>query len=122
MSHLQDLHDYKLETEFHTQPEIVLHRSYRADWSHGRQRVVLEEKWAPQKPELGVGTFGKVRLERRQNLDGQTQYQDRAVKQLRKMDMARMKVDFRKELAALTKFSRPKVSKCLFKLTLRCLD
>ena len=116
MSLLRDLDDYKLQTEFRTRPNIVVHRSYRADWGHGRRRVVVEEEWAPQKPALGAGSFGTVRLERRQNVDGETQYKDRAVKQLRKIDMARMKVDFRKELLALTKFSRSKVSKGLVKL------
>jgi hypothetical protein len=104
-----DLDDYKLNTEFYTRPDIVSHTSYRTDWAHGKSRVAVEERWAPQKPALGAGSFGVVRLERRQNADVETKYRERAVKQLRKFDLARMKVDFRKELEALTKFSRSKV-------------
>jgi len=106
-----DLDDYKLNTQFRTRPDIVSHISYRADWAHGRSRVVVEERWLPQKPALGAGSFGVVRLETRQDTDADNgaQYKDRAVKQLRKFDLARMKVDFRKELEALTKFSRSKV-------------
>jgi hypothetical protein len=116
MSNFLDLEDYKLQTEFDRLRGVVLHRSYRADWANGRRRVVVEERWIPQQEVLGVGTFGTVRLETRQD-DGsrrgsrghghESKY--RAVKQLRKMDMARMKVDVRKELLALTKFSRSKV-------------
>lgn len=104
-----DLDDYKLDTEFYTRPDIVSHISYRADWANGRSRVVVKERWVPQKPPLGAGSFGVVRLERRENPDEGTQYRQRAVKQLRKFDLARMNVDFRKELEALTKFSRSKV-------------
>src|ERR1700743_1691391 len=102
MSLFQELEDYKLPTEFDKRLNIVLHRSYRADRAHGRQKIIVEEKWKPESPALGVGSFGTVRLERRQDEDGETK--SRAVKQLRKIDMERFKVDFRKELLALTKF------------------
>lgn len=113
MSPFNDLDDYKLHTEFRTNPNILLHRSYCADWAHGRSRVVVQEEWAPQKLPLGVGQFGVVRLEQRRTSDGDTstEYKERAVKQLRKIDLDRMRVDFRKELQALTKFSRSKERK-----------
>ncbi|RFU24744.1 hypothetical protein B7463_g11592, partial [Scytalidium lignicola] len=109
MSLTEDLDDYKLDSEFQFEPEIILHRSYHADRGRGRHRVVVEEKWVPQKPPLGAGSFGIVRLERRQDVDGGGgKYESRAVKQPRKFDLTRMRVDFRKELLALTKFSRTK--------------
>ncbi|QKX63248.1 uncharacterized protein TRUGW13939_10417 [Talaromyces rugulosus] len=110
MSLFNDLDDYKLHTEFCTNPNILLHRSYRADRARGRQRIAIQEEWAPQKPPLGVGQFGVVRLEQRQKVYGDTssEHQELAVKQLRKIDLDRMRVDFRKELQALTKFSRLK--------------
>lgn len=111
MSNFLDLEDYKLQTVFDREHGVVLHRSHRADWANGRGRVVVEEKWHPQPKVLGAGTFGTVRLEARQSAGGSSNAEYRAVKQLRKMDMTRMNVDVRKELLALTKFSRPKVSR-----------
>ena len=103
-----DLEDYKLDAEIDAQVNVVLHRSYRADWARGLHRVVVEERWIPQTPPLGSGSFGTVRLERREDVEGETPC--RAVKQLRKDRMKDLRVDFRKELLALTKFSRSKVS------------
>jgi hypothetical protein len=110
MAHIYDLDDYKLETTFqgYPQPNIILHTSYRADRARGIRKVAVVDQWAHQKPELGVGTFGTVRLEKKLNNrdEGQT---FRAVKQLQKSQMARLRIDYRKELIALTKFSRSKV-------------
>lgn len=115
MSYMQDLEDYKLQAEYDARLNVILHRSYRADWARGRQKVVVEERWAPQTPALGTGSFGTVRLELRQDTDDETQC--RAVKQLRKADLARTRVDFRKELVALTKFSRSKVGRISLRLS-----
>jgi len=109
MSLPDDLKDYKLATEFQTDPDVILHRSYRADWARGRQKVLVVEKWAPQKPPLGAGSFGTVRLEKRLDANNHKEHTYRAVKQLRKSDMTRLRIDYRKELVALTKFSRAKV-------------
>ena len=109
MSVLNDLDDYKFTTEFQTNPNLVLHRSYKADWGRGRPRVAVVQKWAPQEPPLGAGSLGTVRLETLLGGNGDTKNTYRAVKQLRKMDLKRMKIDFHKELLALTKFSRSKV-------------
>jgi hypothetical protein len=108
MAFWRDLNDYKLQTEFDQQANVVLHRSYRANRALGRHKIAVEEKWAPQRKPLGAGSFGVVRLEKRLEKDGEPEF--RAVKQLRKSDMDRMSVDYRKELLALTKFSRSKVS------------
>jgi hypothetical protein len=100
-----DLDDYKLETTFQKDPEYVLHTSYKADRGKGIRKAAVVEKWARQKY-LGGGSFGSVHLEMLMECSHTTH---RAVKQLYKADMARMKIDVKKELIALKKFSRAKV-------------
>jgi hypothetical protein len=105
MSLLEDLNDYRLETSFETNPYCIVHTSYKSDRARGICKVVIIEKWARQEPLLGEGSFGKVWLERKLDGDNDT----RAVKELSKSHLARVKVDYKKELLALTKFSKPKV-------------
>jgi len=112
MSVIDDLDDYKLETTFQRDPVCVLHTSYKSDRARGIRRVAIVDKWVPQKPALGTGTFGTVRLEKFVNAPDGTKRTERAVKQLHKMQLAQLNVDYKKELIALTKFSRSKVS-CL---------
>jgi serine/threonine protein kinase len=107
MSLLRDLDDYKLETDFDNTRNQVIHRSYRADWACGRGRIAVEERWTPGEV-VGTGAFGVVRLETQQDAARSARQQYRAVKQLRKLDMKFKRVDFHKELLALTKFSREK--------------
>ncbi|KAF4634226.1 hypothetical protein G7Y89_g3896 [Cudoniella acicularis] len=108
MSLLHDLDDYKLETQFGKDPDCVLHTSYKSDRARGLRKVAVEEKWIPQDVELGAGTFGTVRLEK-QFLDlQQKEAAHRAVKLLNKTQMERKNIDYKKELVALTKFSRSK--------------
>lgn len=109
MSIVDDLEDYKYETSFKRDPERILHTSYKVDRAKGFQRVAVVETWSPRKPELGCGTFGTVRLEER--IDGNTAAEKkyRAVKRLHKAHLRRLNVDYRKEVIALTKFTRPKV-------------
>jgi hypothetical protein len=104
---VDDLDDYKLEVSFEKDPECVLHTKYISDRARGIRRVSVVQTWRPQKPALGAGMFGSVRLETCQDSTGEVEH--RAVKKLRKMHLDRMKIDFRKELIALTKFSRQKV-------------
>lgn len=66
-----------------------------------------------EKKLLGVGTFGMVRLERCKSNDGQGEELCRAVKQMHKSHLERLKIDYKKELIALTKFSRSKVRRPL---------
>jgi hypothetical protein len=111
MSLLHDLNDYKLETTFEYNPNYVIHTSYKSDRARGIRKVAVVKRWAPQKPDLGAGTFGTVRLENLldiQDHDG-TIVTQRAVKQLYKPQMARTNIDYKKELIALSKFSRSKV-------------
>ncbi|KAE8441992.1 hypothetical protein EG329_004118 [Mollisiaceae sp. DMI_Dod_QoI] len=111
MSIIYDLDDYKLETSFQKDPECILHTSYKLDRARGIQKVAIVDKWVPQKPSLGAGTFGTVRLEKCFSAGDGTKPSHRAAKQLNKMHMSRMKIDYKKELIALTKFSRSKFSR-----------
>lgn len=74
--------------------------------------MALVHKWIPQNPYLGVGTFGIVRLEELVDEDDgdkkKQNRQRRAVKVLYKPFMQRTRIDYKKELLALTKFSRSK--------------
>jgi hypothetical protein len=80
--------------------------------------VAIVHKWIPQKPYLGVGTFGIVRLEELvDEEDGDKKRQSRqrrAVKLLHKPFMQRTCIDYKKELLALTKFSRSKFAQSQF--------
>lgn len=104
---LHDLDDFKIVTTFKNESGSVLHTSYKANRARGIRKVAVEE-WTPQKPDLGAGTFGTVRLETKVN-NGGARSTSRAVKLLRKTDIARLNVDYKKELLALSKFSRDKV-------------
>lgn len=114
MSHPSDLEDSKLQTQFDRRLGVTIHRSDHADWASGRGKIVVEERWAFKK-QVGEGAFGRVSLEARQGVKGSddpSHLNLRAVKELRKVDMQRMKIDVHKELEALTKFSRSKVGGC----------
>lgn len=114
MSLINDLNDYKLETSFERDPQCIIHTSYRADRARGIRKVAVVERWIRDKKLLGAGTFGTVRLERRQSNEARTKTTCRAVKQMHKSHMARLKIDYKKELIALTKFSRSKVQQSRF--------
>lgn len=109
MSSSKDLNDYKLETKFESEPKCVIHKYYKVDRSRGFRKAEVFEKWTAQGEVLGGGTFGTVRLETRLSGDNVSDRSERAVKQMYKWQMSRLEVDFRKELLALTKFSRSKV-------------
>ncbi|KAL2068665.1 hypothetical protein VTL71DRAFT_15003 [Oculimacula yallundae] len=107
MSLEQDLDDFKLETTFYNHGTRVVHVSRKADRAQGVNLIVVEERWEVEQGEageLGWGSFGTVRLEKRVD-DGKC---CRAVKELRKARLKSMNVDYKKELLALTKFSRSK--------------
>ncbi|EPE28390.1 Protein kinase-like (PK-like) [Glarea lozoyensis ATCC 20868] len=107
---VDDLDDYKLEVSFERDSDCVLHTKFVSDRARGIRRVPVVQKWRPQKPPLGAGMFGSVRLEICS--DSIEKPEQRAVKKLQKMHLDRLKIDFRKELIALTKFSRRKFSQC----------
>ncbi|TVY24038.1 Serine/threonine-protein kinase [Lachnellula hyalina] len=110
MSLKDDLDDYKLDTTFQSDPKCVIHKFYKVHRARGFRKVEVLERWFPQGKVLGAGAFGTVRLEKRAPSDDhEGALRDlRAVKQLYKWQLDRLKVDFRKELSALIKFSRTK--------------
>lgn len=97
-----DLDDYKLDATWHENPSHVVHISFERDHRHKGRKVKVENKWFRQR-ELGVGSCGVVHLETTE--DGQ----ERALKSIRKTLAARLKIDYRRELAAISVFSKAKV-------------
>lgn len=108
-----DLDDYKLETTWGQNGSHVIHTSFESDCRQRGRKVRVENKWYQQK-ELGVGSCSVVHLETAE--DGQ----ERAVKSIRKSLAARLGVDYRRELAAISTFSKAKVDFC-FPLSEICL-
>jgi hypothetical protein len=97
-----DLEDYKLETTFDRDSGCIVHTSWKQDRARGLGKVRIEHRWR-RKEKIGVGAFGTVYLEATD--DGQ----QRAVKAIRKSLAKKYGIDHRRELAALTFFSRSKV-------------
>jgi hypothetical protein len=97
-----DLDDYKLDATWHENPSHVVHISFERDHRNKGRKVKVENKWFRQR-ELGVGSCGVVHLETTE--DGQ----ERALKSIRKTLAARLKIDYRRELAAISIFSKAKV-------------
>jgi hypothetical protein len=97
-----DLDDYKLDTTWHQNPSHVVHISSEKDRHHRGYKVRLENRWYRQR-QLGVGSCGIVHLEKTE--DGR----ERAVKSIQKSLAERLKIDYRRELAAISTFSKAKV-------------
>lgn len=97
-----DLDDYKLDTIWHQDPSHVVHISSERNRHHRGRMVRFEDKWY-RKRELGVGSCSIVHLENTE--DGW----ERAVKSIRKSLAERLKIDYRRELAAISTFSKAKV-------------
>ncbi|PVH83037.1 kinase-like protein [Cadophora sp. DSE1049] len=108
MSLSHDLHDFRLETSFETNPRCVVHTIHKSDPELGIRKVVVQERWVTRKPELGFGLFGPIRLEERLVPAQSYKRTQRAVKVLHKQQMKRRNFDYKKELLALAKFSRSK--------------
>jgi hypothetical protein len=98
-----DIDDYKLDTTWHQDPSHVVHTSFERDRRQRGRKAKIETKWY-RKEELGVGSCGVVYLETTE--DGG----ERAVKCIRKSMAARLKIDYRRELAAISTFSKAKAS------------
>jgi hypothetical protein len=98
-----DLDDYKLDTAWGLDANYVVHSSFERDRRHGERKIRVENKWF-RREELGVGSCGVVHYETTE--DGR----ERAVKTIRKSLAARLKIDYRRELAAISTFSRAKVT------------
>jgi hypothetical protein len=100
-----DLDDYKLDTTWGQDPSHVVHISFSRDRRHRGRKVRVENKWYQQR-ELGVGYCSVVHLEITE--DGQ----ERAVKSIRKSLAAKLRIDYRRELMAISTFSKAKVDFC----------
>jgi hypothetical protein len=101
-----DLEDYKLETTFEREADCILHTSWMQDRARGLRKIKVQDR-RKRGGEIGVGSFGTVYLETTK--DGR----QRAVKAVRKRQAQRfgVDVDHKRELAALTVFSRSKVNR-----------
>jgi hypothetical protein len=97
-----DLDDYKLDTIWHHDPSHVVHISSERVSRHRGGKARVENKWYRQR-ELGVGSCGVVHLETTE--DGR----ERAVKSIRRSLAEKLKIDYRRELAAISTFSKAKV-------------
>jgi hypothetical protein len=100
----EDLLDhFKLEAEVNS--EHTLHVTYKINRARG-EREKIEKQWK-RTDRIGEGTFGQVWRELHSRQDGHEEV--RAVKVVEKQRMRAYNVDFKKELLALAKFSKPEV-------------
>jgi hypothetical protein len=97
-----DIEDYKLDTTFEREAGCIVHTSWMLDRKRGPQKFKVEDRWH-RKDAIGVGSFGEVFLEATE--DGR----QRALKAVRKRLAQKFGVDHKRELVALTFFSRSKV-------------
>ena len=102
----EDLLDhFKLEAEVF--PKHTLHFTYKKNRARGGQEKI-EKQWNRMES-IGEGTFGKVWRELHCQPGGNQEV--RAVKVIEKQRIKAYKVDFKKELLALAKFSKNEVLK-----------
>ena len=88
------LERYKLDAECHDRH--VIHTFYVSDPSQGRSKTRVQETWNQGKW-LGRGAFSDVWLQQHES-------KTRAVKALRKSLLSNAKIDYQRELGALTRF------------------
>jgi hypothetical protein len=101
------LDHFKIEAEI--TPECTTHVSYRPNLDGGaRERI--EEKWMRMEV-IGEGAFGEVWREAHEQQQLGKGPRVRAVKCIPKRRMEAWNVDFKKELLAMAKFSKDKVSR-----------
>ncbi len=100
--HSDLLDHYKLDTD--QIGDSVIHYSYRSDRACGLRKVKVEERWDNIRP-IGYGSFGEVWQQKRNGSNEQ-----RAVKVLRKHQMKSWGIHYEREIEALAKFDKAKVS------------
>lgn len=106
MSPASDLLDhFKLDAEVF--PEYTLHTSYRTNRTRGLRKEKVETRWNRQRS-IGQGSFGEVWLEVKFQGTGAAT-DKRAVKIINKIQMRTLKIDYRREISALAKFSKSQV-------------
>ncbi|KAI9858585.1 MAG: hypothetical protein M1813_007390 [Trichoglossum hirsutum] len=91
--------------------ECTTHIEYKTDRARGIRKEKVERRWHRAQC-IGRGTFGVVWLEVREENDG---VEKRAVKVIDKGGMQHLRVDYRKELLALSKFSKLQYEEVLVK-------
>lgn len=87
-------------------PDCTVNFFYREDPERGIFRQKVETRWN-RIEQLGVGGFGEVWLE--QKVEGPGALTARAVKLVNKARMKRYDVNFKREITALARFSKPQV-------------
>lgn len=99
---ISDLVDhFKLEAQHF--PDYIQHTEYVSDSIRGIRKIRVEKKWYRQRM-IGRGGFGAVWLEEHRNDDGSTA--QRAVKEIDKLYMEAVTLDYKRELLALAKLSK----------------
>lgn len=97
--------DSKLETRF-ASDEYTCH-FYNESGTTSRQRTVQREEYWKRQKHIGGGSYGSVWLE--ECIQGRSEVQLRAVKQITKPPTSSRLIDCYRELEAIAKFSHPKV-------------
>lgn len=82
--------------------ECTIHTQFYTDRARGIRKKKVEKKWL-RKKEIGRGSSGTVWLEVSGDND---RFEERAVKIISKSIIRQLEVDYKKELLALTKFSK----------------
>ncbi|KAI1090605.1 kinase-like domain-containing protein [Rostrohypoxylon terebratum] len=99
--------DSRLETEFFD--GYTQHIVYVSGHSARERHVPKEERWV-RKEFLGQGAYGTVHLEQCKQGDGSARL--RAVKQIKKYNVAGKELEYLRELEAISKFSHNRYSHC----------
>ena len=95
---------FKLDAQ--VKAEYTLHTEYVSDHQRGIRKVIVEKRWFKMK-HIGQGAFGEVWLEVRR--EGEKVTEERATKIIQKRPMAKVEIDYRRELLALAKLSKDEV-------------
>ena len=103
MPPLSDLDHYKIETEILGDGNEVVSYEYVTNGRLGLRNAKFEQRWYRQ-ANLGQGSSSDVWLE----IQKDKSESKRAVKAISKRRLLENKVDYRRELKALTEFSKPK--------------
>lgn len=103
MPPLSDLDHYKIETDILGDGNEVVSYDYVTSSALGLRRVKREQRWC-RVAKIGQGSSSDVWLE----IQKGNSESKRAVKSISKRRLLENKVDYRRELKALTEFSKPK--------------
>lgn len=105
-THTDLVKDSKLRTAY--RDGITRHVIETSDRRQGHRRIKKDQRWQRVGALLGEGAFGIVWKETL--VGGESDVKDRAVKRIRKRVTNSNSLDYSRELEAIAKFSRGKVS------------